>query len=32
MSKLFEVLKEYEKEIEWPIILTNFERIYRWGN
>lgn len=32
MSKLFEVLKEYEKEIEWPIILSNFERIYKWGN
>lgn len=32
MSKLFEVLKEYEKEMEWPIILSNFERIYKWGN
>lgn len=32
MSKLFEVLKEYEKEIEWPIKLSSFERIYKWGN
>lgn len=32
MSKIFEVIKKYKNEIEFPIAVENIERIYKWAN
>lgn len=32
MSTIFELLKKYNDDIEFPFKLSNIERIYRWSN
>lgn len=32
LSIVFECIKKYEKDIEFPLKLENIERIYKWAN
>lgn len=32
LSIVFECIKKYEKNIEFPLKLENIERIYKWAN